>query len=361
MLRFDLEPLNVARPFRLGCLLAALVLPRASDATAQGRGINVSYGRWWRDGDAAAQTLTLAYYRRLFGPVHYGLGVTHLDDSQSPLDRTQTGGELSLALGRDGSGPYLVSAAGLAMRHSDGNLDGQWSAGAGYAVQPLAMLSIGLEARYRVEDREVKGFWRLDPNDRRGMMLQARVALNFGSSRRVPPRSARPPLAVVGSAARGGNGNGGEFEPPSEGDIGRMARSRGSSRDAAELAAQVVQTAIDLMGTPYKWGGTDENGFDCSGLIKYAYGEHQIIIPRVSRDQVRTGALVEPRVDELRPGDVLGFSVERARVSHVGLYIGDGQFIHSASGGVEISSLTATDPNSRWWQRRFVAARRIIN
>jgi cell wall-associated NlpC family hydrolase len=168
-------------------------------------------------------------------------------------------------------------------------------------------------------------------------------------------------LATVGRSEEETNGNGAEFEPPTESEIGRIARSGGSSRNAAELAAQVVQTAVDLMGTPYKWGGTDENGFDCSGLIKYAYEYHQIIIPRVSRDQVRTGTFVEPRVDQLRPGDILGFSVERARVSHVGLYVGNGQFIHSASGGVRISSLTTTDANSRWWQRRFVVARRVIN
>jgi hypothetical protein len=342
-------------------MIAAVFAPWASAATAQGSGINVSYGRWWRDGDAAAGTLTIAYYRHFFGPVDYGLGVTHLDDGQSPQDRTQTGGELSLAVGRDGSGPYAVSSAGLAMRHSDGNLDAQWSAGAGYAVRPVPFLSVGLEARYRVEDRDVRGFWRLDPDDRRGMMLQGRVALSFGSPARVPRRRSPRPLATVGRSEGGANGNGGEFEPPSEAEIGRMARSGGSSRDAAELAAQVVGTAIDLMGTPYRWGGTDENGFDCSGLIKYAYEEHQIIIPRVSRDQIRTGAFVEPRVDQLRPGDILGFSVERARVSHVGLYIGEGKFIHSASGGVRISSLTATDANSRWWQQRFVAARRIVN
>jgi cell wall-associated NlpC family hydrolase len=70
---------------------------------------------------------------------------------------------------------------------------------------------------------------------------------------------------------------------------------------------------------------------------------------------------VERGVANLLPGDILGFSVERSGVTHVGLYVGDGMFIHSASGGVKLSSLTESDPDNRWWQQRWVATRRIIN
>jgi cell wall-associated NlpC family hydrolase len=66
-------------------------------------------------------------------------------------------------------------------------------------------------------------------------------------------------------------------------------------------------------------------------------------------------------VDSLRPGDVLRFSVEGDHVTHVGLYVGDGMFIHSASGGVKLSSLTATDPDSQWWQRHWLTARRVVS
>ena len=117
------------------------------------------------------------------------------------------------------------------------------------------------------------------------------------------------------------------------------------------------------MGTPYEWGGTDENGFDCSGLIKYSYEQHGIIIPRVSRDQARAGESIERRVGDLRPGDILGFALQGSGVSHVGLYIGAGQFIHSGSGGVEISNLSGSGSGGggAWWTQRWVAARRIIN
>lgn len=335
----------------LGCLAAACIPLAPVPTTAQGRGLDVTYGRWWHGGGGAAESISAAYYRPFLGPLDYGIGFTHLDDSRSVDDRTLTGGELSLALSRDGAGVYGVTTVGLGMRHSDGSVDAAWSAGAGYAMQPLPFVSVGVEARYRQEDTRLRGFWRPDAADRRGFFLQGRLALRLGGgSRTAPP--IRPAMPVRGT-----------FRPPSESEIFGIARANGSSGAAAALATTVVQTALAEMGTPYQWGGTDENGFDCSGLIYYAYREHGILLPRVSRDQARTGSFIEPRLDQLLPGDILGFSVERtrARVTHVGLYVGNGQFIHSASEGVKISSLTATDLNSRWWQRRFVVARRVIN
>jgi cell wall-associated NlpC family hydrolase len=117
-----------------------------------------------------------------------------------------------------------------------------------------------------------------------------------------------------------------------------------------------VETALDAIGTPYLWGGTNENGFDCSGLIRYAYAAHGVEVPRVSRDQIRAGREVAPRAEALLPGDILGFTRELNRsVSHVGLYVGEGRFIHSSSGGVRLSNLA--DP---YWREHLVAARRVV-
>jgi cell wall-associated NlpC family hydrolase len=122
------------------------------------------------------------------------------------------------------------------------------------------------------------------------------------------------------------------------------------------ITSDVVDTALEAIGTPYVWGGTDQNGFDCSGLIQYAYAQHGIQIPRVSRDQIRAGRDVVPRVEALLPGDILGFTRDLSRsVSHVGLYVGEGRFIHSGSGGVRLSNLT--DP---YWREHVVAARRMV-
>jgi cell wall-associated NlpC family hydrolase len=118
----------------------------------------------------------------------------------------------------------------------------------------------------------------------------------------------------------------------------------------------VVATAYQAIGTPYLWGGNDGNGFDCSGLIRYAYRQYGIDLPRISRDQLKMGEAVPLEVLSLRPGDVLGFSaVPGGPAAHVGLYVGDGEFIHSSTRGVRVSDL-----REPYWQRHFMAARRMV-
>ena len=330
---------------RRTALVGVLALCPAPVLEAQG-GLAVTYGRWWHD-SSSSTTLTAAYYAKLLGPFDFGLGMYHLDDSRSALDRTQTGGELSLAMGRRGGGLYLVGSLGMGVRHENGNVDALWSAGAGYGLRLLGFVQLGVEARYRVEDTSVRGFWRVGPGNRRGFSLDARLALGLpgGGGGRGQPQPTGP-----------------TYSPPSAPEIFEAAHGEGVTEESADLAVSVVQTALDAMGTPYKWGGSSEGGYDCSGLIQYAFGEHGILLPRVSRDQARAGTLIDKDVAALRPGDILGFSIEGRGVSHVGLYVGDGTFIHSASsGGVKLSSLTATDPESRWWRQRWIVARRVLN
>jgi cell wall-associated NlpC family hydrolase len=318
--------------------LALLALP--APACAQGSGFDLTYGRWWSD--EGAILYSAGYHRPLVGPFDGGVGIAHLEDHDRLDDRTQTGAQLSLAVARRGRGPYAVGTAGLGLRHADGGLEVSWSAGLGWALPVFRFASVAVEARYRVEDQRARGFWRLQPSDRRGLVVMGRVAI--GSSR----------------AAAGHAGGAPTFAPPSEGAVEDLSRASGAAPETARVAADIVQTAIDAMGTPYSWGGTDANGYDCSGLVQYAYEQHGIILPRVSRDQMRMGRAVEPRLDALRPGDILGFSVEGNGITHVGLYVGDGRFIHSASGGVKLSSLTAADADSQWWRRHWVAARRVL-
>ncbi len=335
--------MNQLRTIRLW-LSTTLLLGVAAPLRGQVRGVDLSYGRWWNG--SAAVSYSAGYFSRLLGPLAYGLGVTHLAEGSATDDRRRTGGELSLALSRGGPGPYAVASAGLSLGHSSGAVDAQWSAGVGYSLRPVRFLSVALESRYRVEDTAVRGFWRLQSEDRRGIMLLARVTVGAGT------REARGDRMTM-VATR-------ELRPPSDAELMAAAGEGGSDGAAANLRTLVVQTALDAMGTPYRWGGTDGNGFDCSGLIRYAYGEHGLIMPRISRDQARTGMQVERNVPELVPGDILGFG-EGGTVTHVGLYVGEGMFLHSSSQGVKLSSLTATEGDGVWWQRRWVNARRVIN
>jgi hypothetical protein len=329
------------RVLLVAALGAALISVRTETARAQS-GLEVTYGSWWLDG--RAQLYGVAVYDRLFGPFSWGVGGYHLDEHRSLVDRTQTGADFELAVGRDGHGLYGVARTGLGIRHDDGNLDANWMVGAGWSVRLLSIFALSIETGYRWEDEGVRGFWRLDPSDRRGVVVGARFAFGGARSRREPSGGAGP-----------------VYQPPPRDVIAHAAAAGGTTEESADLAVAVVETALDAMGTPYRWGGSDSDGYDCSGLIQWAYGEHGILLPRVSRDQARTGTLLPKDVAALRPGDILAFAASGGGVSHVGLYVGEGKFIHSASEGVKLSSLTASDPDSRWWRARWLSARRILN
>lgn len=336
--------------YTIALLAATLATLSTTELQAQHGSVDFSVARWWRQGPGVATIYSGTYRARLAGPVWWGLGAVHTKDDGALVDMTTSGGEASLVLGMPQRGPYALATMGAGYRHESSDLGANWSAGAGYTLHLVSVLKLGAEVRYRADDPGIQGFWQLDPVNRRGWMLQASLGFGFGSRR---PSAPPPPTTITPSAA--------SIPPPSAVDVSATALAAGATEEGAALTSSVVQTAIDQMGTPYVWGGTDSNGFDCSGLIQYAYAQHGIILPRVSRSQVRTGKQVGAKADRLRPGDILGFAVEGNRVSHVGLYVGEGRFIHSSSGGVKLSSLTTSDPEDRWWQERFVTARRIVD
>jgi len=127
-----------------------------------------------------------------------------------------------------------------------------------------------------------------------------------------------------------------------------------AQRAADEAAAQAVGYAREMLGKPYRFAGDTPAGFDCSGLVKYAYGRAGITLPRDTQSQQRMSVLVSTQA--LREGDLLFFDQEGKKKSHVGLYLGDGRFIHAPSSGgrVRIDRLDA-----HYWKKHFVEARRI--
>ncbi len=123
-----------------------------------------------------------------------------------------------------------------------------------------------------------------------------------------------------------------------------------------ELGRAVVEEATKYLGTPYVWAGSSlTGGADCSGFTMAVYSLFGIDLPHRSRDQAECG--VEVEYSELQPGDLVFFHTTRSGISHVGMYIGNGDFIHSSShrGGVVISPL-----DTGYYNTRFVCARRVI-
>ena len=133
------------------------------------------------------------------------------------------------------------------------------------------------------------------------------------------------------------------------GGAGTTAVAAAAPAAAATGAAQkAVDTALAQVGDPYSWGATGPNAFDCSGLTSYAYKAAGISIPRVSRDQATFGTPVSKA--NLQPGDLVFFY---SPVSHVGMYIGNGQMVHAPSSGSSVKVVKVDSMPS------FSGARRV--
>ena len=118
---------------------------------------------------------------------------------------------------------------------------------------------------------------------------------------------------------------------------------------------KIVDTAKQYLGTPYVWGGSSPRGFDCSGLVNYVYDQCGYSINRTAASIYENGAYVE--TTELQVGDAVCFSSYSNYIGHVGIYIGDGQFIHASSGsGLVIIS----DLSESYYKSHYFGARRIV-
>ncbi len=162
---------------------------------------------------------------------------------------------------------------------------------------------------------------------------------------------------AIGTASRGSTSDS-RTTTTSGSSTARIPRS--SAPSAA--AARVLSTADQYVGTKYTWGGnTPKSGFDCSGFTKYVFAKHGIELPRTSREQSRAGQAVPVDFSAMRPGDIMLFAEPGEAISHVAIYVGSGEIIHSSSGYGGVNYLDLNTSRGDWYIQNMVAVRRLMS
>ena len=140
-------------------------------------------------------------------------------------------------------------------------------------------------------------------------------------------------------------------ESTDSGETTSVTKNLNISYDKGEL---VVEEAKKYLGKPYRYGATGPNAFDCSGLLYVVFKDSGMNVPRCSYEYLKIGTSVS--LKNAKAGDVICFSQNGSRVSHVGIYMGNGQFIHaSTSSGVIITSVT-----NKYWAPKIKDVRRVL-
>lgn len=130
-----------------------------------------------------------------------------------------------------------------------------------------------------------------------------------------------------------------------------LSPNRGGNNEG--LPEKIVKTAQSWLGVPYYYGGTTPKGVDCSGLVQNIYKQNGVELPRTSQEQFRSGVGVPS--SQLKTGDLVFFSTSGAGASHVGIYIGNQEFVSATREKVEIQSL-----NQTYWNQTYRGSRRVI-
>ena len=162
--------------------------------------------------------------------------------------------------------------------------------------------------------------------------------------------------ALFGVAAHAAPANSGDDLDKMLADKGLLSQIDQVRQSVSNKASELVVNAMGFLGAPYKRGGnTIETGFDCSGFVRAIYEQSiGLLLPRRAEQQAAATQNIDK--SELQPGDLVFFNTMRRAFSHVGIYVGDGKFIHSPKPGAEVrvESMTVA-----YWKGRFDGARRV--
>jgi len=151
-----------------------------------------------------------------------------------------------------------------------------------------------------------------------------------------------------------------DVEPAPVQDPGIKAQILGQLTQARQVvgdgATDLITRSLQLIGVPYRRGGESvQSGFDCSGFVRHLYEEtFGKLLPRRADEQARSTETIAK--DELQPGDLVFFNTMRRTFSHVGIYLGDGKFIHAPRKGKQVE---IADMREAYWKKRFTGARRV--
>jgi cell wall-associated NlpC family hydrolase len=138
---------------------------------------------------------------------------------------------------------------------------------------------------------------------------------------------------------------------------GLVAAAADGVRSVRDRASDMVISAMTLLGVPYRRGGNSaESGFDCSGFTRHIFHRTLgLVLPRRTDEQATAAGLVKVQRDELKPGDLVFFNTLKRTFSHVGIYVGEGKFIHAPRTGGQVR---VEDMRIAYWSQRFTGARR---
>ena len=178
----------------------------------------------------------------------------------------------------------------------------------------------------------------------------------LGAMRIIPPALVLALAALCTFSAHATPGSSSDEIDRLLADRGLLTKIDHVRQNVSQKASELVVNAMGFLGVPYKWGGTDaDTGFDCSGFVVSVYQQSiGLLLPRKAEQQAAATQKIEQT--DLQPGDLVFFNTMRRAFSHVGIYVGNGKFIHAPRAGAEVR---VESMGGSYWQRRFDGARRV--